>query len=408
MAQDWTNFINVRHPEQALGAVDVLSQASGGQHCIYGHMPYGLDRHIDQSVTYITFLRHPVERVLSAYDHNLRYPDEPGADVVRQMGLAWTTRPSNFMCRFLADYEFTQTPDAQGGYWAMHNPPDFVPASYLEQAKANLRRSSFIGLTETFAEDVQALSRLPGFKIAVPQTLPREKASKGRISGSDLTSVQWQGIAAANLLDMELYEYALELRAAWGGPIRPDSGAAETLDALASRGAERPSVRVRDLGGPAAPLIDWTPFEPGWVSLPGHLTCGPQPVRLSTPPTGFEYGAATGLLPAADVVLRLDLEVHANEVGIFVTGPDGVSHLSEERRVQAQHGPVSVYFRLSQKLAPALLVVRNPYDGIGAAVLSVSGAEYASEACLSEAERSALDGDGFMERRAPAEVAVSA
>lgn len=214
-------MFNIRSPEQAKAFL-ALPQAERARHMgLFGHMPFGMDRYVDRPVTYITFLRHPVERVLSAYAHNLRHPEEPGAAEIAKLGLAWTARPANFMCRFLAEYDPLEQPDENGSYWLDRSPPDYVPVEYLEQAKANLDKCAFIGLQEHYEEDVRALSRLPGHALFVPPAIPRVKTGDGRIQQSDLTAEQLDAIRAANHLDIALYDYALKLREQWGGPLRP-------------------------------------------------------------------------------------------------------------------------------------------------------------------------------------------
>jgi hypothetical protein len=226
---------NIRSPDQARAFLDLPEEERARHMGVFGHMPFGMHRYVDRPVTYITFLRHPVERVLSAYAHNLRHPEEPGADVIRQMGLAWTARPANFMCRFLAEYDPLEQPDEAGAYWLDRSPPDYVPVEYLAQAKANLDKCAFIGLQEHYEEDVRALSLLPGHALHIPPAIPRLKTGDGRIQQSDLTAEQLEAIAAANHLDIELYDYAVKLRRQWGGPLRPQ--------------ARPPSALTRMIGG---------------------------------------------------------------------------------------------------------------------------------------------------------------
>jgi hypothetical protein len=214
---------NIRSPDQARAFLALPEDERAAYMGVFGHMPFGMDRYVDRPVTYITFLRHPVERVLSAYAHNLRHPEEPGADAIRQLGLAWTARPANFMCRFLAEYDPLEQPDETGAYWLDRSPPDYVPVEYLKQAKANLDKCGFIGLQEHYEDDVRALGRLPGHTLSIPPAIPRVKTGDGRIQQSDLTPEQLEAIRAANHLDIELYDYALKLRQQWGGPLRPQA-----------------------------------------------------------------------------------------------------------------------------------------------------------------------------------------
>ena len=343
---------------------------------VFGHMPFGVDRLTDRPVSYVTFLRHPVERALSAYAHNLRYPHEPGAQEIRAMGLAWTMQPSNFVCLFLSNYDLLQQPSPKGRFWWLDSPPDFVSRAHLEQAKANLEQCAFIGLTEHFESDVRELANLPGFDIRVPEVMPTKKTGPNRIRQSELIEEEVQAILAANRLDMELYEYALELRRRWGGPIRTDrlhvAGPSVVAAGLQHASEPRPLVK------PRAQELSWTEADLQWRTLPDHQLSGPLPETFTTPSNSFDYAAATGLLKAAHCFVRLRVKVTAGSVGIFLAPPDGIEHLSEETVLTPLDGAVFVHFRMTPAKAPAILVVRSHEVQGASGSIEISAAHYAA------------------------------
>ena len=50
-----------------------------------GHMPFGIHKRLPQDYTYITFLRDPIERVVSAYYFARNYPGASPASVGKQI-----------------------------------------------------------------------------------------------------------------------------------------------------------------------------------------------------------------------------------------------------------------------------------------------------------------------------------
>jgi hypothetical protein len=201
-------------------------------YAVIGHMPFGIHYYADRPVNYAVFLRHPVERALSTYEHNMRNPDEPGAEIYRQMGLsAWARRPSNFMCRFLAYHEFLDEPDAHGAFWQNKGAPDFAPRTYLDQAMEHLEKCAFVGLQETFEADMRALAFLPGQPLPVA-SVPRLNTSRGGLKREDLHPELVEAMIAANNLDLELYQFALQLRRERGGPLRDKKANEEAQPAL--------------------------------------------------------------------------------------------------------------------------------------------------------------------------------
>lgn len=363
------SMFNIRHPDQ-LQAFLKLPAAEQERHTgVFGHMPFGIHRHIRREVTYITFLRDPVERVLSAYSHNLRHPDEPGADIIRRRGIAWTAQPADFMCRFLADYDLLQAPNEHGEYWMSRSPPAFVPRDYLEQAKDNLEKCEFIGLTESYDDDVRALRDLQGHHIHVPPVVPRAKVGTNRIRQSDLTPAQVQAIRAANRLDLELYEYALKLRDRWGGPLRRSRITGSRPPAESPRrhptGAASPAAAtgvVQPAAAPADPpprRAKWVASEFEWQTLPDQKPAGPLPQAFKVDGPVYMYAAATGLLPAEPHILRIQAQVLSGTVGILATTPDGKTILTPERILTAGPGDVRCHLQVTPEMAPAILIVRN-------------------------------------------------
>ena len=142
-----------------------------------GHVPYGLfRRHLPDDARYMTFLREPVDRVVSHFHRHIardpsRSPKIKTGPTTRakadslEQALVELRLPhlSNLATRFLCDDPV----------------PAVLPPSALDEAKANLERFMFVGIQERFDESVERLQRCLEIDIA-PRHLrgsPRERRS---------------------------------------------------------------------------------------------------------------------------------------------------------------------------------------------------------------------------------------
>ncbi len=173
------------------------------------HIPYGLyARYLPPDTRYVTFLRNPVERVLSHYHFHARKRPEklrtiwgredPAAtvgeadDVSLEAGLArGISIYNNFATRFL---------------WGAESLEDELSPDALERAKANLDRFSFVGVTERLDESLVLLGRVLGVPLAgyhLRHVTERPKADA-------FPDTLIRQIEQHNALDIELYRIARE------------------------------------------------------------------------------------------------------------------------------------------------------------------------------------------------------
>jgi hypothetical protein len=165
-------------------------QRRGGRATI-GHVPYGLYlRHLPASARYMTFLREPVDRVLSQYHSNARVRSlAPIEEVVAGR----VPEVSNLATRFLCG-----DPDPSGT----------LPATALQAAKVNLRAFAFVGIQERFEESIVLLRRSLGVGW-VPYLDVHVTTDRPRVD--DVSAEERALILEHNRLDAELYEFALAL-----------------------------------------------------------------------------------------------------------------------------------------------------------------------------------------------------
>jgi hypothetical protein len=207
----------MRAPEATIRRVEGWSRRGGL--VTIGHVPYPVFRdRLRADTRYMTFLREPVDRVLSHYfrhtfakdarvEKSIRRParaQDPASNREERwkIGLdllpdALAERPelSNLATRFLCD-----DPD----------PPGELPEIAIYGAKANLRRFAFVGIQEQFEQSVERLQAMLGLNVA-RQDYEDQHVSLDRPRVEDLSAEQRALILEHNQLDAELYEFAVEL-----------------------------------------------------------------------------------------------------------------------------------------------------------------------------------------------------
>ncbi len=178
-----------------------------------GHVPFALFReHLPPETRYMTFMREPVDRVLSHYHRHIHRPNQNprrrrgakerkgkgtgkrlSADSIEQALVEMRVpRLRNLATRFLCD-------DPTAGE---------LPETALAEAKANLRGFAFVGLQERFDESIALLRRWLGLG-----TVPFENrhVSSDRPAVAEISDADRELILEHNALDAELYELAVEL-----------------------------------------------------------------------------------------------------------------------------------------------------------------------------------------------------
>lgn len=179
--------------------------------CIFGHWAYyGIHDAIPaqwrSSVMprYISFLREPVSRVISMYRYSIRTGRSSSHQEIRDNDWSleeWFEQSSNPRRR-----------NGQVRHLLLGSHPDIMSRidlteGHLQEAKARLRDFWFVGLTETFAEDAACLYGRLRFSKFSPQA--SVNVSQGTF---EVTNFARDFVASGNALDLELYDYATELR----------------------------------------------------------------------------------------------------------------------------------------------------------------------------------------------------
>ncbi len=161
-----------------------------------GHMPFGLHERLSGPSTYITFLRDPIERSISAYYFARNYRLHPLHRKVKRMTLdeyvRWTPN-HNVQTKLLAGLDFAAD----------------CSEETLAQAKDNLARHfALAGLTERFDECLALLKIKFGWNIAqyanFNETKSRPNKDRVPVASQEL-------IADRNRFDVALYAHVVPL-----------------------------------------------------------------------------------------------------------------------------------------------------------------------------------------------------
>src|SRR5437588_2686193 len=171
---------------------------------IQGHLHFGLHRFIPRASTYITFLRRPVERVLSFYHYARSTPDHYLYPLLASERLDLKTVFARELTLELCN---EQTRLLAGEEW--EDPQRVVTRAALEQAQTNLQTHfRVVGLLEEFDASLLLLRR--AFDWHLPFYV-KENVTKQKPDNTSLDTETQRLVEDANSLDLELYEYARNL-----------------------------------------------------------------------------------------------------------------------------------------------------------------------------------------------------
>jgi hypothetical protein len=176
-------------------------------------MPYGIHHFLKSDCRYVTLLRQPVDRVISAYYHVRRVPEHPlHARVMSDMTIGEFARHSaldNDQTRRLANHNFSGELTDHPYRWDT-TPKDDLAERHLEEALATLELCEFVGFTEYLSRDIVRLFRL--LDLQLPEAVPRLNATDERPQISEIDEGTIALIREHNRFDVRLYDEALRRR----------------------------------------------------------------------------------------------------------------------------------------------------------------------------------------------------
>lgn len=205
----------------------------------------------------LTFLRSPVDVVVSAYYYTRNTPEivaTPQVALCRDLSLREVLKSqqglrifSNDTVRRFAGHEVYSMSDREA----------------LAQAKRNLAACDFVGIHEQMDDSLVMMSATFGWPV---QSLPRANVTSGRPPLVEIDQELTDDILEANQLDAELYRFGVELfearrRAMLTRLVRPTLAVHEGSSVTTRASAEPQSVLSE---GPAPAVTDAPPKRPAF------------------------------------------------------------------------------------------------------------------------------------------------
>lgn len=177
---------------------------------VSGHIGYNFAKSLITSRYSFVFLRNPIDRILSLYYFcRTRDPDEfPIYKKVSEMNL------ENFLEAGFTDSVVrnniwnNQVWQLAHGYASLdkRHIDDFEPQQLLDLASDHLKEFSYVGFTETFAEDRIAI--LEGLGLPLVEEDEAVNTNPGRPTAKDVSSRALRLLQQLTQLDQALYEKA--------------------------------------------------------------------------------------------------------------------------------------------------------------------------------------------------------
>lgn len=158
-----------------------------------GHMTFGIHEILPQPATYITVLRDPVDRVLSAYYFMRSYKLHP---------LYWKLRRENWTLEDFVRRSQRDNVQSKIIAGAEYTPP--CTREIAAKAQHNLRHHfSVVGLSERFEESLALMKLRFGWKLSSYSSF---NVTRSRPKKRDLPESTLDFIQQKNAFDIELYE----------------------------------------------------------------------------------------------------------------------------------------------------------------------------------------------------------
>ncbi|MFJ9497480.1 sulfotransferase family 2 domain-containing protein [Brevibacillus centrosporus] len=209
--QDHVAFLHEGNPWSTERLVRLCNVADSPILAISGHFPFGIHQLIDRPCTYFTFLRDPVEMLVSMYYYIRRTPVVPTHEKVLNMSFREFAESPDMehLTMNLQTKYVTGMPsrfEHQTGYqYLSWDPGPYTPD--LALAKDHLERFfSFVGITERFHESLSRLAKVLGWKKDVPLIYENVTPNRPQIPELDPGAIQL--LTQKNQSDIQLYAYA--------------------------------------------------------------------------------------------------------------------------------------------------------------------------------------------------------
>jgi hypothetical protein len=167
---------------------------------VVGHFGPSRDSYFHPPLRRFSFLRDPLERILSYYSYVREAKDN------RAHHLATTLSINEFL---VVEDPLVQANVFNRATSLLCSDPSRSWPEMLETAKSNLDKLDFIGLQEQFSESIICLQYVLGWQIITPDVSMR--ITNSRLQKHDIKASTIKLILDQNYYDYELYEYGKKI-----------------------------------------------------------------------------------------------------------------------------------------------------------------------------------------------------
>lgn len=192
----------IRSEYELNGSYEATKRVASIRHynLISGHY-YTIGRHLIPEFEAITFLRHPVSRTISAYNHIQNDRRDPFHNVIKGMSLIEALNSQR------AKIELN---NGQTRYLIGNSGYDFkeLNSDSVEIAKSFVDKIVFVGIQEEIESSVKLLAKL--INIETLENIPRvnDAVTRDGIKREQISQNELDLINENNKYDLEVYQYA--------------------------------------------------------------------------------------------------------------------------------------------------------------------------------------------------------
>lgn len=170
----------------------------GNYHIVFGHMHFGIHRFLSKKCRYFTFLRYPVDRVLSDFYYMKNQTEHYLHHHIKHYSLWSFITTEDDETRIIKDNFQVRCLSGCRGNCTRED---------LEVAKTNIKNFVIVGFTEQFTEGVsKCRAKFNWPKCKEPRLNVGQRPASGEVEECVLKEIEHQ-----NQLDIELYQYAQQL-----------------------------------------------------------------------------------------------------------------------------------------------------------------------------------------------------